>query len=201
MRVAWTGVGWLVNEPVFRTTLRMDDDAEFTLQGGPDVVLLGELEAGRPRVASRGAAHEAYHLLFALPFDRAVVDAYVDASADESPPSMRIEGQAGVAASRSTALRRTLAWGSLGVGTIGAGAAAFLSVSAASEASGAPPSQSEAARRNARIAAFETGAAAGYIAGGAAIALGAALLLWPDSRHVRAVASPSGAFIGYESAF
>ena len=33
------------------------------------------------------------------------------------------------------------------------------------------------------------------------MALGAALLLWPDAQPFRAVACPSGGFIGYEAAF
>ena len=147
---------------------RMEDDTEFMLPSTPDVVSLSELEAGRPRVAIRGAAQEAYHLLFSLPFDRAVVEAYVDASTDDYAAAIRTAKPADIVTSRPVARRPVLAWGSLGLGAIAGGAAAYLSVSAAAEASGAPPrpSEAEAARRNARISTLEIGAAAGYIGGG-----------------------------------
>jgi len=58
---------------------------EWTLPAGQAVVQVGDLAPERPRTEARGAAHEAFQQLFALPFDRGVVDTWVPAAleADE----------------------------------------------------------------------------------------------------------------------
>ena len=57
---------------------RVEDDAEFSIPSRADVVSLGELEARTPRVAARGAAYDAYGLVFSLPFDREAVASYAE---------------------------------------------------------------------------------------------------------------------------
>jgi hypothetical protein len=182
---------------------RADDDFERILPNAPDVVALSDLDAGRVTVATRGAAHEAFNKLFALPFDRAVVAGYV-------PPDPRGPGSAAsdaafpdAAPASSSRLRLALGWAGVGLGAVGIGVGAALTVSASTVAGNASPRQSQAdvADRNRRIDDFNTGAVIGYAAGGASLATGLLLLLWPGARHVHATASPSGGTFGYQTSF
>jgi hypothetical protein len=187
------------NGPIY--VHRIDDDAEFAVPSSPDVVALADLEGGRPRAAARGAAHEAYNLLFALPFDRGVVQAYTEPSEQiPSPGNSRREVGHAIPV---PGLRRTLGWGGIGLGAIGIGVGVAMSISAATEAQGgaARQSQVDVSQRNARISAWNTGAGVGYAAGGLAMATGLVLLLWPDPQHVLVTASSSGAYVGYANAF
>jgi len=53
---------------------RLDgEEREWVLPATPDVVTLQNLPASAPRVAMRGAAHEAFNTIFSLPFDHGAV--------------------------------------------------------------------------------------------------------------------------------
>jgi hypothetical protein len=182
---------------------RTGDDAEMELApGAPDVVAIGELEVGSRRVASRGAANDAFRLLFSLPFDRAVVDRYVALPPDEAI-SVAGGSPADVVRTPSPRWRRVLGWTFLGLGVAGLGTGAALSVSALVQRSGASSqtSQLDASHINARISSFETGADIAYIAGGALAAAGGALLLWPTPRPLRAGTGSVGLLLGYDGRF
>jgi hypothetical protein len=181
------------NGPVY--VRREDDDAEFVLPLSPQVVSLADLEPGSPRVATRGAAHEAYRLAFSLPFDRAVVDTYVQPSegvsaSPEPPPDT------------AAPWKRAIGWSAVGFGATGVGLGVALEALALGTARNAPPGESQAAtsQRNARIGSLNTGAAVGCVAGGASLATGLVVLLWPDS-HLRLTASPTVATVGYSGSF
>lgn len=182
---------------------RTDDDAEMMLApGAPDVVAIGDLALGSRRVASRGAASEAFRLLFSLPFDRGVVDRYVELAPNDDMPGGDVSSSDTVR-TLSPKWRRVLGWTFLGLGVAGLGTGAALSVSALMQRSSASSrtSQLDAAHINARISSFEAGADVAYIAGGALAAAGGTLLLWPAPRPPRAGAGSIGLAIGYGGRF
>ncbi len=185
---------------------KLDDDTELTIPASPDVVALADLEPSPARVASRGAAHEAFNLLFALPFDRGVVDAYAMNAADA--PATERAGARGPrdagAAPRSPSARTVLAWTAVGLGAAGLATGGALSGAAIATSHSAPhgASQVAIAARDNQVFTLNTGAAASYIAG--AVALGAglgALLFWRSGAPIQAVASPQGAYVGYTRSF
>jgi hypothetical protein len=184
---------------------RADDDTEFVLPRSPDVVSLADLEGGPARVAARGAAHEAFNLLFSLPFDRDVVATYVEPRAPDAPLSAPGTSRLDLAPQDPSArkLRRALALGALGLGTVGAGVGIALSISASTVAGGSSHQESglDVAHRNARISALDTGAIVSFLAGGLSMATGVTLLLWPDSLPLKASVLRSGGYVGYGSAF
>jgi hypothetical protein len=55
---------------------RTSDDREYLLPDGQDVARTSQLALREPHVAGRGAAHDLFRSLFALPFDAAAVDSY-----------------------------------------------------------------------------------------------------------------------------
>jgi hypothetical protein len=154
---------------------RASDDQELEIPAGPDEVRLAELVPRPPRVITRGAAHDAFSLIFSLPFDDGALAAYpasaLDATAEDAPaPTPRprwrtITGRAAV-----------------GVAALSAVAAIWLTASARSFAAnrpGANSSELEAAAFNDRLATKTLSAGvAGGVAAAGAIA-GALLLLWP----------------------
>jgi hypothetical protein len=193
---------------------RLDDDTEYTLPAGPRVVAIADLAEAPPRVASRGAAHEAFSLIFSLPFERSEVDTYT--ARPEKPPASPdalptpAEGK-DVATSRTlvrpqttpepgkrSGTRTVLGWTAIGVGAATLGAGAVLSVSAIDVSHGttAAASQATVASRDARITAFNAGAVAGYAAGGALIASGVLALILPAAHHVQAAVLPQGGYVG-----
>jgi hypothetical protein len=184
---------------------RADDDSEFVVPPSPDVVSIAGLAAGPARVASRGAAHEAFQLLFSLPFDRGVVAKYVEPAAPDVALAQTETPRIDRSPQDPSApkLKRALAWGAVGLGAVGVGVGGALSISAASVAGGSSrqESQADVAQRNTRISALDTGAVVGYLAGAISAATGVTLLLWPDSPHFQAAVVRSGGYVGYESAF
>jgi hypothetical protein len=189
---------------------RLDDDTEYTLPAGPRVVALADLAEAPPRVASRGAAHEAFSLIFSLPFERSEVDTYTERR--ETPPAPPTADATNAAASvtsigrpvapqpptKRSATRTVLGWTSIAVGAAALGASAVLSASAIDVSHGttAAASQATVASRDARITAFNTAAVAGYAAGGALVASGVLTLVWPQARHVQAAVLPQGGYVG-----
>ncbi len=192
------------NGPVY--VRRVDDDTEFTVPSAPDVIALVDLDPAKPRAVARGAANEAYRLLFSLPFDRAIVDTYGTRPLDtEAPPvtSEGIERDAVSTRGLGWPLRRVLGWTGVGLGVLGIGAGAFATASAMREASDVSRADSElsVSERNARIGTWNAGAMAGYLGGGALLAAGGALLLWHSKPPVQALVVPSGASLFYAGDF
>ncbi len=172
---------------------RVDDDTELVVDSPDpldDVVRVADLTPEPPRTASRGAAHESFGQLFALPFDRRAVEEWREPPppAPEAPPPRSI--------------RRPLAYAALGAGALAIGAGVALSISANTiESNGASSSQLAAARRNEDISARTTAATAFYVGGGVAAAAGVVLLLWPETKNVQLTALPGGAYVGYGTLF
>jgi hypothetical protein len=195
--------------PTGRVYLRkLDDDTEFTIPASPSVIDLASLHDASPRVASRGAAHEAFSLIFALPFGRSVVDAYAEPlpGPDEPPMSIRLPHDAVAAApSRSTVPTRSIvAWSAIGVGVAAIGAGALFSVSAIDLSHGTPAtaSQQSVASRDDRISAYNSRAAVAYTGGAVALGAGiATFALWPSARPIQAFATPQGGYLGYSQPF
>ncbi len=196
---------------------RLDDDSEFTLPAGPRVVALEDLVDGPPRVASRGAAHEAFSLIFSLPFGKSEVDTYVEprtGPAEGLPPprpQLTLVGppnpQRDVVRpiptpSKARPTRKILGWSAVGLGVAALGTGAALSISSISlsHATGQSASQVLVLSRDARISTLNTGAIVGYAGGGVALAAGVLTLLWPHA-PVTATASPQGGYVGYTHAF
>jgi hypothetical protein len=177
---------------------RQDDDTELAVPAWPDALAFADLVPSPARVASRGAAHEAFSRLFALPFDDGAVTAYVEPPVDAQPGA----GDA-LDAKRGVSTRAVVGYGALGLGVAALGTGVGLSVSALSLSHGAPSSLSEAsaASRNGQISTDNTAAAIVYAAGGVSVVAGLAVLLWPEAAHLRVVATPSGGFLGYGSSF
>ena len=103
------------------------------------VTELAEIPVTPARSAGRGAAHEAFAKLFALPFDSSAVLAWKRERADVEARSDRA-GQASYAAGkRREELRRTAGWGALAVGGAAALAAGAFQLSAYNLKADAPP--------------------------------------------------------------
>jgi hypothetical protein len=189
---------------------RLDDNTEFRIPASPRVIALADLENAPPRVASRGAAHEAFSLIFSLPFGKSEVESYVEPPlvAEEPPLPLILPHDTAptppALVRPSIPLRRKIvAWSSVGVGVAALGAGALLSVSAIDVSHNTPAGASEqaVASRNARISALNTGAVIGYAGGALAVGAGVAALLWPAARHVQAAATPQGGYVGYTHSF
>jgi hypothetical protein len=103
---------------------RLSDDREFVIAPSRHDVRLASLTSQSPRVRSRGAAHHAFSLLFALPFDRQVVERFRIRQA--RGPFARDTGDDGL---RRTGWRPYLGWTSvaLGVGALASGIALTIS--------------------------------------------------------------------------
>lgn len=177
---------------------RAGDDKEMLLPAGDEVLSIDALAADDGRVASRGAAHESFSKLFALPFDRSVVDAY-----RERPVPIDVAPETGLGT------RRIVALGAMGAGAILSGVSIALAASTSSLRNDLAPnaSQADASALNDRITQRNTLAAVTGTAGGAALVTGAVLFFWPTSRATSASEAlevsvrPSGGFLGYRGAF
>jgi hypothetical protein len=198
---------------------RVDDDAEFALPASPSVIALADLDGAPARVASRGAANEAFEKLFSLPFDRGVVARYVEPARDpwvplfpadtpgdarEAPSSPHAAHLDSPVGARVSPARRIAVWGGVGLGAAALGTGAILSASSIGVSRGTPSneSQRDVAARDSRISTLNTGAAVAYATGGAVLAAGlGALLFGPGVSPVRAVALPSGGYFGYAGSF
>jgi hypothetical protein len=149
------------------------------------VVAIAELTDEAPRIASRGAAHEAFSSLFALPFDTAVVRDYRE-------PALVAEQAEGPAGAPALGTRRLV-----GLGVAGGGlalAVTGLVFAASAGAAGELPvtaSQSEAQSANDRIARDNALAAVFLSTGVLAMAGGAALYLWPPARAANVSVTPA----------
>jgi hypothetical protein len=171
-------------------------DAEYAVPDATDVVNLSELEAQRPLVAIRGAAHESFNLLFSLPFDEQAVQAYSVEPAPSTAP------RSAPAKARSSATwRRPAATGIFGFGAAVAAVGTALWISGETIRSDGTSgiSQRDIADRNQRVSERRRYAYVAFGVAGAAAATGVTILLWPTKSRAELSASirPSGITLTY----
>jgi hypothetical protein len=175
---------------------RLSDDREFEIPPSPGVVRVSELVAVRPRATSRGAAHHAFSLIFALPFDESTVLRYRlprarEVTADpEALPRWRRLGATG-----AFVLSAAAAVGGLGL---------LVDAHRTADRATAEPRQHEAAALNEQVGRrnLQMGLALGVAAGAAAA--GAVLWLWPGGGgglQPLAAADAHGALVGLNRPF
>lgn len=167
---------------------------EFLVVARKGRLRLSSLVAAAPRVRARGAAHEAFLMLFTRPFDETVVQGYhldPDLVAHHESPAARQRKAAG-----KTVLTIAAVAGVAGVTC--AGTAAFIKY-----ADSPTNSMADTAARNRwinrlNISAWSLGAAAVLAAG-----TGTALLLWPDHPPPIGIAPlpHGGAAVAYQTRF
>ncbi|MBS2030937.1 MAG: caspase family protein [Deltaproteobacteria bacterium] len=175
---------------------RLDTDQEFSIPPAEDVVTVASLEPSTPRVATRGAAHDAFSLLFSLEFSRA----------DVGPMPTLLELDRRNEEPSIFADRHTWGWLSVGAGIVGGGAAVVAVSQAESARRSVAPhaSQADAANANARIRSDNRLA---WILGGVGVAAetaGVALLLWPDGdgdHSLSLVGTPTSASVAWATSF
>ncbi|XXF76270.1 caspase family protein [Myxococcaceae bacterium GXIMD 01537] len=166
---------------------RVADDREYPIPAGPEVVNLGALSAENPRVAMRGAAHEAFGQLFSLPFDAETVSRY------RYPPPPSLDWLAAPASSR-----RPYAYLALGGGVAAGGAGLVTTLLANGVRNSITPNtpQQQVAERNTRISRLNTTSTVLYAVGGAAVLTGLLLLALPEDTSpivLDAAPTPGGA--------
>ena len=165
---------------------RLDDEREFVVEGAPEEVQLAALSPAPARSAVRGAAHEAFSLIFSRPFDRQVVAAF------SFPPLPELLEAGGPAERR---WRRPAGWSAVALGgaALLTGGALSLWASRLRRELGSAATHEEVAATNRRIETLNHAALGLYVGGGVIGAGGAALLLWPSG-------SP-GAMVTYEGRY
>ena len=154
--------------------LRGDANEYAIPAAAPDVVEVGSLEARPTRTNARGAASDAFGLLFQMPFDRAIVDSY-----QFRPVVIVIDDL-----QRSHInWRNATGWTSLGVGAASLVGAIWLTGTAQNlrNTVGVNATQAQANAVNDEIRSRNDWARVAAGVGGAAVITGAVLLWWP--RH------------------
>ncbi len=171
---------------------RVADDQEYALPTEPDVVALADLPSEAPRSLSRGAAHDAFSLLFALPFDHALVQQFVY-------PEARLVH---LTASWSTARKAGIGV-SFGAGALLAagGATSFLLTRAERERPLTLGSHLEASERNGRIEVGNVVTVSLLCVAAAAVVTGTVLTIWPTTTQVQLAPTPGGAVAGVSGRF
>jgi len=176
---------------------RLSDGAEFAIPPSLDVVRVAALTAAPAGVRSRGAAHHAFELVFSLPFDAGVVRSFRTPTT-VAPPDALASGDQPSIHWRSLTGKLSVAAGAVAIG-----AGAYFSISAArlgDVPDGA--SQREVAHLRDRIHGRQDDAAILYVAGGAAVAAGLLLWLWPDRTGAPTIAATAdGIHAGYRVSF
>lgn len=157
----------------------VDSGREFALPSEPATVRLASLSPTSPRAASRGAAHDAFSLTFALPFDATVVSQYRARELPDAPAGGR-------------AWARTSAWvsGAAGFAALAGGVTLWVLAADTRAAVTATQPQSSVAAANQRIAALNTAGVALDVTAGVALTAAVVLWLWfaPESPATLAVA-------------
>ncbi len=171
---------------------RTEDDRELRLPAIGDVVSVADLTDEAPRIASRGAAHEAFSSLFSLPFDETFVRSYREPTLSPEPVEPSPPRDAGIGSRRL-----------VGLGLAGGGLASVVTGLAFAVSAGSAgnlpfdASQSEAQSANDRIARDNTLTALFVGTGLVAVVGGAALYFWPSSQSTRVsvLPAPGGGFV------
>jgi hypothetical protein len=173
---------------------RVADGSEYRIDAMPEVVQLAALTPEAPRTVARGAEHEAFSLIFSLPYDRQAVDTY-----DFHTPV-----PLGPLAPTVPTWRRVAGWSALGVAgaTLGSGAWSTLAARGVRSEGTSGLSNADALSRNARIQTLSRRSTTLYAAGAVAGAMGLGLLLWPGApAEAYPAVSPSSAGLHLEGRF
>jgi hypothetical protein len=171
----------LVHPSPTRLFLRRADGVEYAIDPGQEVIELAALAPSVAPVRQRGAAHEAFKLLFALPFSTGVVDAYVLRS-PPLPPG-------------PSPLRRRLGITAFGLAVASTMAGAALLIYAAELRSSVRPSDSQLKAANLSSAVTNLNGAGGGLLGVAGLAtLGGILLFVVPQREGGAAVGVRGSF-------
>jgi hypothetical protein len=162
-------------------------DREYLLPGpapveaaGP-LLELASLTPHAPAVGSRGAAHEAFGLIFSLPFDRRLAEAHVLPGDDE--PATTPDVQVAASSPRSW-WRRPGPWVSAGLSVAALGTGLALTLSARTLRAGVPAGASgfDVSRVNTTIRAYDIAAPVLYAVAGTAAITAVTLAVWPRLR-------------------
>ncbi|MDB5220832.1 MAG: hypothetical protein JWO86_8759 [Myxococcaceae bacterium] len=196
---------------------RLDDDTEFVLPPEREIVALADLAPEQPRARTRGAAHDAFDLVFTLPFDENTVAGYEAHEPEVAPGADGIDsdtfGKPAAGADRAgdgnggISTKKLVGYGALGLGAVAAGIGVTYGVLSIGESNGTSPgeSQRDAANRNDRVARDRTASILGLGVGGALIATGVVVLLWPSAptavRDASASVTPAGGSLGFSGKF
>jgi hypothetical protein len=152
---------------------RLDDDREFVIQPRDGPIAVADLSAELPRVSARGAIHESFSRIFALPFGESAVKSYV-------PPAPPVVADAPTPPARAAPVRKIIGFGLLGAGAVGLGAGSYFAIRGATQPSSGPlDAQAAVASHNSTVSSLNRAATWSFIAGGVAAAAGAVLVLWP----------------------
>jgi hypothetical protein len=172
---------------------RVTDGREYRIDSRPEIVQLAALTPQAPRTIARGAEHEAFNLIFALPYDRQVVDSY----------EFRAPLPLGPLEPEVPSWRRVAGWSALGLAGASLGGGMWTTLSARglrSESAGL--SHEEALRRNQRIQGLNRRSTTLYAAGAVAGAVGLGLLLWPGApAEAYPTVAPGGASLNLGGRF
>ena len=189
---------------------RVSDDQELVIESRPDVVSIGELKPEAPRVASRGAAHEAFGSLFMLPFSSDVVASYpvIVCLNDDEPKKPAAPIIVEVERTVPISTRKMLGYGALGLSAVTLATGLTLSVASLErDLSGNDPSQTEVQRHNSEVSGLQRWATVSYVLSAASLATGLFLLLVPPSKaasvasKMHAGVTKDGGFLGYGATF
>jgi hypothetical protein len=178
----------LVRPPVAQRLYlqRTKDQREYVLSAAAGAVLnTSELRAEEPRVSVRSAAHEAFAVLFDLPFDTAALTGVV-------PPPLETLVTADPAPPPSSPRRPlTIAFGSISAAAVAVGAGALLTARSLHDQIRPDTTQREASTLNERISTRNQIARVAFVVGGAAALAAALTALWPSADAPPVAASAS----------
>jgi hypothetical protein len=157
---------------------------EYVLPSGETVLDVGQLVAQAPRTEVRGAAHDAFNLLFTLPFGPQAVAIFAYSEPDDLIISWSDEHWL------TPRLRRGLGWTGMGLGGAALATGLGLTLSARKLRHDTTPATSNraAVRRNERIASRNTAAVALYSVGTLSLAAGLWALLGKEESQMSGAA-------------
>jgi hypothetical protein len=183
---------------------RASDDREYLLPDGQDVARTSQLALREPHVAGRGAAHDLFRSLFALPFDASAVESYRSKSSagpavalDPDP----VDAEVAQTAEASQRPRLALGLGTVGAASILAGALTLWSAAGLRDDVTARTPQEDVLRINQRISSRNRWGAVLLGAGGAAVLGGSLWWLLGRESPVDIAVSGDGLAAGVRGSF
>jgi hypothetical protein len=158
---------------------RMDDGWEATVPLSDERVALASLPLSNPHVVERGAAHQAFSLIFSLPFDGVAEGLVVVPQASPPTPSSRLD------------TRKVILWSSGAVAAAGVvtGAALLFDASRLAD-EGRNATQQVAATLNDGIHGRNVGATIAFSVAGAAAITAIVARFWPAHKPAATTAAP-----------
>lgn len=171
---------------------RLADDREYALPTDPDVVALTDLPVEEPRSLSRGAAHDAFSLLFSLPFGQAEAQRFA------YPEPRQVQLTAGWSPARKVGIGVSFGAGAL---LAAGGLGSFLVARSERDQRLTSGSHLEATEKNQRIEAANVATVSLLCAAAAAVVTGTVLTIWPTTTQVHLAPAPGGAVAGVSGRF